>query len=307
MRWEPVAVVAVLALDRLREHTPSCRRFGGYVAVFPLRRVGPKSRCTPVFRTAVSRARYYNPQAGRFWSADDGEQGSQEDPQSLHLYVYCHGNPVNAVDPSGREGESISLLSAISITTVLFAQVSPASAQGKAAAQQVAGTRARPSSATFWANYPDYSISQQDVWRIFIAGNLGRWGDTPTRDHPTGQNTCATRVSHGLNYSGAAIPPTAPERWGRNFKREWYQGRSGDDKYYITSAEAMKRYLTRVWGSPNRTLRTAAEAASYTATLQTGQCAIFATAGHTGVLRKGYHDPHVDDFVPVEVWVLAVP
>ena len=46
------------------------------------------------------RARYYNPQIGRFWTMDSYE-GSIEDPLSLHRYLYCHANPVNGIDPSG--------------------------------------------------------------------------------------------------------------------------------------------------------------------------------------------------------------
>ena len=46
------------------------------------------------------RARYHNPDSGRFWTADAFE-GFASDPASLHRYTYCHNNPVNAVDPSG--------------------------------------------------------------------------------------------------------------------------------------------------------------------------------------------------------------
>ena len=48
------------------------------------------------------RARYYNPQTGRFWTRDSYE-GSQEDPQSLHKYLYCAASPVNRTDPSGHD------------------------------------------------------------------------------------------------------------------------------------------------------------------------------------------------------------
>jgi len=62
------------------------------------------------------RARYLNPATGRFWSMDSYE-GSQFDPASLHKYNYCHGNPVNGVDPSGHEfsliGTSISTCTAM--------------------------------------------------------------------------------------------------------------------------------------------------------------------------------------------------
>lgn len=47
------------------------------------------------------RARYYHPNLGRFWSQDTFE-GYQGDPISLHKYLYCHGNPVNGIDPSGQ-------------------------------------------------------------------------------------------------------------------------------------------------------------------------------------------------------------
>ncbi|HKQ36941.1 MAG TPA: RHS repeat-associated core domain-containing protein, partial [Verrucomicrobiae bacterium] len=49
------------------------------------------------------RARYMNPNTGRFWSMDAFE-GNQTDPISLHKYVYATDNPVNIVDPSGHDG-----------------------------------------------------------------------------------------------------------------------------------------------------------------------------------------------------------
>ena len=98
----------VAPCDRLRGRTtsatstPSCtrNRVRGIVVAFPLRRVGAKNRCTPVLGNGVSRARYVNPQIGRFWTMDTYE-GTREQPQSLHKYLYCDGNPENGVDPSG--------------------------------------------------------------------------------------------------------------------------------------------------------------------------------------------------------------
>lgn len=49
-----------------------------------------------------NRARYYRPDAGRFWTMDSYE-GSPSDPQSLHKYLYAHANPVSFSDPSGNE------------------------------------------------------------------------------------------------------------------------------------------------------------------------------------------------------------
>ena len=47
------------------------------------------------------RARYYNPLNGLF-NRIDPFSGNLNDPQSLHKYLYCHANPVNNTDPSGR-------------------------------------------------------------------------------------------------------------------------------------------------------------------------------------------------------------
>ncbi len=50
-----------------------------------------------------NRARYLNPNTGRFWTMDTYE-GNNEDPLSLHKYVYGTDDPVNLVDPSGHDG-----------------------------------------------------------------------------------------------------------------------------------------------------------------------------------------------------------
>jgi len=47
------------------------------------------------------RARYYDMSAG-IWNRLDPYAGNHSDPQSLHKYAYCHGDPVNGVDPSGE-------------------------------------------------------------------------------------------------------------------------------------------------------------------------------------------------------------
>jgi RHS repeat-associated protein len=49
------------------------------------------------------RARYYHPDVDRFWTMDNFE-GNQEDPLSLHKYLYCQDNPINMRDPSGNLG-----------------------------------------------------------------------------------------------------------------------------------------------------------------------------------------------------------
>lgn len=48
------------------------------------------------------RARTYYPPTGRFWT-QDGDYGNNEDPLSLHKYLYAADDPVNKSDPSGND------------------------------------------------------------------------------------------------------------------------------------------------------------------------------------------------------------
>jgi len=56
-----------------------------------------------------NRARWYNPYNGRF-NRTDPYAGNMQDPQSLHKYLYCHANPINGIDPTGRWNISDALM-----------------------------------------------------------------------------------------------------------------------------------------------------------------------------------------------------
>ena len=49
-----------------------------------------------------NRARYLNVSTGRFWSMDAFD-GLQFEPLSLHKYLYARSDPINRIDPSGRQ------------------------------------------------------------------------------------------------------------------------------------------------------------------------------------------------------------
>jgi len=66
------------------------------------------------------RARYYQPQTGRFWTMDSWE-GTQTDPLSLHKYLYAADDPVNMVDPSGQSAITMDVLIASSLSMNLRA------------------------------------------------------------------------------------------------------------------------------------------------------------------------------------------
>jgi RHS repeat-associated protein len=66
------------------------------------------------------RARYMNPNSGRFMSRDS-YAGSVFDPTSLHKYTYAGNNPINNSDPSGKF--EIGLVTLVVIATVFVAVV----------------------------------------------------------------------------------------------------------------------------------------------------------------------------------------
>jgi len=56
----------------------------------------------PDLNLYYNRARYLDVRRARFWSMDT-EDGSDDDPISLHKYLYASANPINEFDPSGND------------------------------------------------------------------------------------------------------------------------------------------------------------------------------------------------------------
>ncbi len=253
----------------------------------------------------ISHARWMNPDTGRFHTMDSYE-GDQENPISLHKYLYCHDNPANGTDPSGLDDvEDFSPDSSIDSSSI-----GGIGSRIEMLAAAVTG-HGRPSSKKFWAAYTKVNyvtISDTDhhkVWEL-VGGGIGKtYG-------PTDQNTCATRMSYGLNYGGAEIPAGSPGA-SINYDNYVYAGKKGDNKRYIVSAASMQDYMQKAWGNPDYPQVGAVPVLNTIVSgLQADQVAVFATKGergrgHAGALKKGYQDPYVQGELPVDVWKLAVP
>ncbi|HKM90109.1 MAG TPA: RHS repeat-associated core domain-containing protein, partial [Candidatus Acidoferrales bacterium] len=56
----------------------------------------------PDLHLYYNRARYLNTNTGRFWTMDPYE-GDPQSPASLHRYLYATNDPVDLIDPSGRQ------------------------------------------------------------------------------------------------------------------------------------------------------------------------------------------------------------
>ncbi|MBN2449513.1 MAG: VCBS repeat-containing protein, partial [Lentisphaeria bacterium] len=65
------------------------------------------------------RARFYWPGAGRFLQMD-AEAPDIDAPQTLHRYLYCANDPVNCVDPSGRQFSLMGMMGALAALNSLM-------------------------------------------------------------------------------------------------------------------------------------------------------------------------------------------
>ena len=163
------------------------------------------------------------------------------------------------------------------------------------------GAKPRPKSSDFWTAYHvvDYdAMKQDDVW-AFVGGSVGAYFD--------GGNTCATRISYGLNEGGWTIPTHDNSGSYHNDPKHRFNGKAGDNKKYIVRASSLQKWLTKLMGKPDATLKKAGEADVFESTLSPGQIAVFAGVHHAGVIKAGYKDPYVNGqgVLPVDVWKLS--
>ncbi|MFA7485542.1 MAG: RHS repeat-associated core domain-containing protein, partial [Phycisphaerae bacterium] len=89
-----------------------------------------------------NRARWYNPLIGLFNQVDP-YAGNLHDPQSLHKYLYCHANPINAIDPSGKFATMTEVSFSVSTMTTMQLHMSIAATAilTKAALQLASATK----------------------------------------------------------------------------------------------------------------------------------------------------------------------
>ncbi len=101
----------------------------------------------PALSLYYNRARYLNTATGRFWSMDEYE-GNEQDPISLHKYLYANADPINETDSTGHEPDIATTEGAIAIDEQLeatLANIENATeliAKQEAAAKIVVGTLA---------------------------------------------------------------------------------------------------------------------------------------------------------------------
>lgn len=156
-----------------------------------------------------------------------------------------------------------------------------------------------PHSQKFQDAYLDYNnYSAYDVWKLIGGGLHDSYGDHGTIEDVA--NTCATRISRGLNYSGAKIPK------GSIGANRNYDGKTpGDHLYYIIQARKLRRYLRKAWGAPNQTLTHPKQIQMLKDTLHENQYAIIVSNTHAGAVSPTYEDNYVRYYLG-DMWILPL-
>jgi RHS repeat-associated protein len=102
------------------------------------------------------RARYYAPTEGRFLSQDP-LAGSNQDPVTLHRYLYADSDPENIFDPSGKEGigETAAVLGAAVVIGVALVDLGYQTIVQAGSTSSAWGARSH--------HYPDITVPLQQV------------------------------------------------------------------------------------------------------------------------------------------------
>jgi hypothetical protein len=92
----------------------------------------------------------------------------------------------------------------------------------------------KPTWSKFWAEYPDYGTYPDSA---AVKKDIGGSVDA---DYIT--NTCAVRLSRGLNYSGVPLPANLAGL---------LTVKGGDGKHYALRVAEMRKWLPQVLGNPD--------------------------------------------------------
>ena len=217
--------------------------------LFPLVPAQSLSMTAPQPEHSVSMRVYLNPNTGRFWTTDT-YKGDNEDPLSIHKYLYAHGNPVISSDPSGRAVwlvtrplsiGGLSLLAPVAVHVFL------------AFDDNLSGSSGDPLPG--WKS--EVQNDNQNVGKIDPAV-LAKWGSYQSDSHLTTLSFHPYSVAAGngeknqggvFGTSGSCVAYNAPEdhdafynaggnAWG--YKRYWITGDLNEQMSPVTSKPASR-------------------------------------------------------------------
>jgi len=144
-------------------------------------------------------ARYYFPYTARFLSVDPGRDYDPKVPQSWNLYAYVRGDPVNAIDPNGRDTYLVNRVLEFPVTTRIsksFTGRSAATPKNPVTHTFIAIVDDRGMVTTFsWGNHPDPHNAHVE----------GRWLSNEEEDVTAAQQAIALGLAKKIG--GADLDP----------------------------------------------------------------------------------------------------
>jgi RHS repeat-associated protein len=179
------------------------------------------------------RARMYDPTNGRFTSSDPFD-GNEQDPRSLHKYLYCQATPINGADPSGMFLEEfLDLLSFASFAEVAPSFEPPGAVQGRFSLVSIDVDS---------ENMPAFFNAQKvqnEMQRIVNGANLPLLIRISVRQ----QNEEMHDGAHLRKYDAPRVGPLAISYvWGQNVY--WDQGHHNARDH---AAATVDRVYTTLW------------------------------------------------------------
>ncbi len=121
------------------------------------------------------RARYYDPQTGRFTSFDT-QEGTVDASQDLNRYVYCRNNPVKYVDPSGEIAiVDDAVILAMAVTIAIVGSVAIYFANGKSNPHDLERGMSKRQKGMFQCEIEDWKYSRgmrpndNVPWQVLVA------------------------------------------------------------------------------------------------------------------------------------------
>jgi len=193
-------------------------------------------------------ARYLNTSTGRFQTMDTFA-GSNEDPLSLHKYLYCRGDPVNNIDQSGHDiGDIVTVLNIGGILLSAYGQpvlgtvlesisrpsrsLTPGETQ---LAQSIFGGKVNYSNVHIhlgsWIPTQAYDRPMTPGGDIYVSSATGKLGSAYSSDYST-----ITTLGQPLVYSQAGFIHEMTHVWqyqvGMWVKTDWLMERDWRDSSY---------------------------------------------------------------------------
>ncbi len=202
-----------------------------------------------------NRARYYDQNIGRF-NRMDPFAGNNQDPQSLHKYLYVHANPINNIDPTGNMEFSLTGMFTVAMIagTITGIMAGAITAIKGGTVRQVIDASTR----WFWIGFVIGAVAYGAVWATHSIW-LMLYGGSQVASNPQVQTQLHHFASNKHSYWTARFEQIASrfdlslnDAWNLNpFSTQYHSG-PHPEAYHQWVFEQMTRAANQAGASANQ-------------------------------------------------------